>query len=51
MNRYNFKIVEENGRLIGTKIKLIKQKQIKLKKNFTVWKCFHILQVKFIWGM
>ena len=36
MERYNFKVVEKNGKNFGTKIKLLKQKLIKIRKNFIV---------------
>ena len=49
--RYNFKIIEENGNYFGKKINHLKPKLIKTKKNFTLLKCFLTHQEKFTWVM
>jgi leucyl-tRNA synthetase len=51
VDRYNFKTVEEKWQKLWEEEKTFSTKVEKIKKNFIVWKCFLIHQVKFTWVM
>ena len=51
MERYNIKNVEKKWQDIWSKKKTDAALLNNKKKNSIVLKCFHILQVKFIWAM